>query len=1143
MRRAAVTALVLAAGCAHGPARPGPASTAVAELDHRLLRLGDRPAATRGLRRALAAPGVDPGLESRAAVLAAQRLDLDGAAIHWARVWQAAPHTPLALAGLAWVRAQVPALGPSRAAIRESLAVLRGGSPALRWAVDTLELRLAAALGDREGLQRRVASGPWLRSAVAVDPAGRPLPERLPFHRGWLGPPRGDGEAAGSTWLEVPDGPPREVHLFVEPPGASVWLDEAPVAFEPRAPDPGRLELRVQLAPGVHRLRWSAPRTPGVRLALFDPAGRGPAVGTTTTAPTRLGASTVRVHEGDALGDSPGEAWIAAELGDPRRLPEPAAAARSAVWLERVAALGSAPRPGDAPARPDGASARTLRARAIALDPDLARLRLAAAETLADTLPGEARAHAEAAARLAPARPEPLLLLAELAASADDLVAAERALDAALARRASTEVLRRAAALARRLSAHARADRLEAAAVEVAGVDGPALAVEAWIRQGALDRAEAGLVELADERPEPAEALGRAAELALARGALARAETLARRALAADPGSVRATSALVQLLDRRGRGREADAALEALARRRPDDLELERARAARAGRSPGAPPPGRLAERLRLDRRSVVTATVPADWAGAERVDLLDRYLLRLGPDGRGLGLGHRMVRVQSRRAADEDGEHRAAPDAELLALRTYDRAGRPAEALPHEGVDLRSLVDLAPGHAWEQESLAPVRLDRGEHLEFGFGGPDPLVRAELFVVAPSELALEWASSPGTPAPETWLEGDQRVWAFVAPPRGPSPDEPLGVPDTERRPRVVLGLGTLDEGTASEPRSAARSEVEALVRGRSGLAAVRHLCRLAARTVDAATDAEFDNSTTAAATRRLLERLRGLGLQTERRRFAPLDAPRLEPPRLGFDRALIRVERPEGGAWWLDPTRDGGCSGRAPPEAAGGRWLRDDEAVDFDPGEVDHGGDRVSLELELSADGTLTGTATLRLPPSGTPGPAIADRLTAQLGHPVEVLGPIERRGHDDPAAARWLRVAVRLSAGGPSDGDGTLRLLGTGPSAPLEAGRPGPEPRRTPLLFPGWHQALELRLRLPPEHLPASPPPSWRLSRGRHRAWQIGQVRGRELLVHRRIALDAGRVPPTDVAPLAELIRAIEARSAILVGRGAERR
>lgn len=631
--------------------------------------------------------------------------------------------------------------------------------------------------------------------------------------------------------------------------------------------------------------------------------------------------------------------------------------------------------------------ARGLRARAVGVDPELARAwHDWAAQDAALGRPREAVEHARAALRLRPAfAPAAATLAGALRARGLDFEADE------VLRRAAqegAEVCAAAVPWLRLAQERLRAEEIGQAAAAVAACDvaSPALAsihrrredhaaLEGHLRRrlflhagfDAGVRRDLAALLLATGRAGEAAALFAAlvAERPWDAGlhvALADAQAAASQAAAtagANVGLAAARATLSEAVRHLGHAPEV-------------------ARAARALGLPAA-----------LDDLRVDGATAIRDFvASGRRYDapaaiVLDRSVERVFPSGARAVITHTIVRVQSQDALGRWGEVNVPEGAQVLTLRTVKADGSVRTARPHGTKPSLSAPELAVGDYVESEFLearepdvafAPGFLaDR-----FYFQSLDaPLDRTEYLVVVPADVEVSIDARPGAPALERAPRPDGTIlYRFAAREVPQRFAEEAPPPPVEWLPSVRLGAGATAAGWARyladrlvghdrvtpEVRHAAR-EVRAAAAGAPLLDA---LCRWLSDAVEPGGDV-MESATSVLVRRRgsrvgpLLALGRALGLRADLWLARPhtraaADAPIIDLEPMDFSDLLVRFATPDGPRW-VSPHARRLRAGYLPRDLAGVpalvvgemRATRTESAV---PDER-----RASLEVFLRPDG------------------------------------------------------------------------------------------------------------------------------------------------------------------------------------------
>jgi tetratricopeptide (TPR) repeat protein len=216
-------------------------------------------------------------------------------------------------------------------------------------------------------------------------------------------------------------------------------------------------------------------------------------------------------------------------------------------------------------------------------------------------------------------------------------------------------------------------------------------------------------------------------------------------------GQIRLADALLAA----GQSPRAQQVLTAVAKRRPDSAEVNRA--ARALRIPLPLAP------FRLDGRQVIRDFESSGRTyRAPAVVVLDRTVTRVFPGGAEMTLTHEIVRVQSKDAIEKWGEVSLPERAEILTLRTHKPDGTTREPEEVAGKESVSAADLSIGDYVEKETLELHAPDEAFVADGGFIGDRfffqsfdaPLDRTEYVVVTEPTASAPLSVDARAGAPE-----------------------------------------------------------------------------------------------------------------------------------------------------------------------------------------------------------------------------------------------------------------------------------------------------------------------------------------------------------------------------------------------------
>jgi tetratricopeptide (TPR) repeat protein len=701
---------------------------------------------------------------------------------------------------------------------------------------------------------------------------------------------------------------------------------------------------------------------------------------------------------------------------------------------------------------------------------------------------------------------------------------------------------------------------------------------ELWHGRGEQDRVRAWLGRQLAHTPGRAELRLWWIDRLLGRRQLGEAEQALAEARASlgptHPAAAELALRQAELHDLRGQGDQARALRLAVSRAHPADVRLRRALSAQGGER-GVRLPGDLG----LDARALIADYQRGPALEAGTVVVLDHAAAEVAPDGSALERVHTLVHLQSPEAVEQWGEVGHVPQGALIErLRVLSPDGRAREA------------EIIPG----KDSASLPALKVGDFVELAFvqsvGGRTPLGRAYLgqpFLFQAAQAPIVWsrlsvAVPAGTPlqvdarndAPEARREtvDGLDVWSFERRGAPAVQAERHAPPAQEYLPLVQVGFGlswaTHRALLATELWEASRPvpEVARWARETAGpeggtRAGLRRLFRRAlaeVRQTDRAFDFELPAESMLAARQGnrvtlLVAALRALGLEPRVLLGRSLGQVQTDPglPALGsFPQGLIRVAPADGGSEvWLDPAERFHAFDRLYPYLGGMRALDlgTPEALpealfeELPPVPADRLQKLIRLELELTADGALTGQGSERIDTAQAvqyrdllSSMSEAQRrqvLEAGLGaaFPGARLQGFEIQAldeADEPLILRYRFLAPRQAR----VRQGRLFLRGGFYPYQLVAGLLTPGPRTTPLLMADATMTrTEVSVRLP-LGARVEPPPevtlTGPLSEFRLRVWQEGDL----LRIAKSLKVAPGRVLPGDYPTFSAFCHQVDA-------------
>ncbi|NMB76922.1 MAG: DUF3857 domain-containing protein [Myxococcales bacterium] len=650
-----------------------------------------------------------------------------------------------------------------------------------------------------------------------------------------------------------------------------------------------------------------------------------------------------------------------------------------------------------------------------------------------------------------------------------------------------------------------------------------------------------------------------AVDLELAAGELERARAALDRAEADFGLRPELVKRRVDLLERQNREREAVRWLERLSQLWPWDLHLRLALRVVDGRDrmfSAADGPA--------DPLSIIREYLESDFvAGGDAVLVLDQADLDVAPDGSSVERIHFLVHLLSAAGVERWGEVRdIPPGAQVEMVRSLDASGNSREAEVVPGKESITIPALQTGDFVEiayrvGRRPSGVRAGGFSASRFYFASEGlPIFRSRYTVRVPKGLPLVIRQHNGAPAPSR-----QRVGAFdvyrIERTRTPAlPAEPDAAPLDESAPFVEVGFanGWRDLRDLLSVRLARASRISWPVihfvqqhtpRLWSDAELACSLFREVNRAVRRGSDAgDFDESAASVLMRGEGNRLIALVAVLRAAGFDPavylartISSPVLEyrfPQDGVFTHGVVAVPLSGGKTLWLDPAeRDQPC-GRLFSFLWDQPALRltgspgDDFLTRLPPAPERLPGKEIRLELELGADGTLSGTGRDVLDTAeATRARELLSGFSSALRQQVMENGlsaafPGARleswsmEALDDPERPLVLHYRLRTSGMADLEPDGLVLRGGFFPYR-LAAGLAAQARRARPLLIEDETRLrTTVEIRLPPgatAELPAEVRLEGPLSEFAYRA----RSENGRLILEKNIRVRAGRVAPEE--------------------------
>ena len=452
--------------------------------------------------------------------------------------------------------------------------------------------------------------------------------------------------------------------------------------------------------------------------------------------------------------------------------------------------------------------------KATALDPTNAGLLVALGRQTRQQDPTRALELAERAAAIAPKAFGPFELLYSIHRSREWHPEAVETLQRAAERGAGPRLLFDGATYLRNIGRIDAAEKMEALGIERTTTNKRSRMARRAARRGDLSKAiqlsQANTVDTHVQRAEWSLALGKHDEAIQA----------AKAALQNDPLSARATRMLAIAYAAKGRLQVARSTMDGL-RARGQTSPQQEALIETWGGPPvaGPSPTSWLGQSLKFDPLPLIAplegTTQPRGldasdrWAGHSRVQVLDRLIERVLPNGSAITLRHGIVRLQTKEATDSAGEINLPPDALPLRLRTLKPDGSTVDVDQHEGKDDLSFSALAPGDGVEQKWVSvdsPATPWGGYVRRFFFKSTSPIVRSEFAVIVPKGHKVEYFAYHGAPTPTIREQNDHVIYYWRAENVAPVVPEPRSPHPTEFVPFVVVTVD-IERETALEART------------------------------------------------------------------------------------------------------------------------------------------------------------------------------------------------------------------------------------------------------------------------------------------------------------------------------------------------
>ncbi|MBM4379112.1 MAG: DUF3858 domain-containing protein, partial [Deltaproteobacteria bacterium] len=548
--------------------------------------------------------------------------------------------------------------------------------------------------------------------------------------------------------------------------------------------------------------------------------------------------------------------------------------------------------------------------------------------------------------------------------------------------------------------------------------------VELLRTRGDLQGAISAQAQLASGAADPAGALV-LANLQVAARDWAGAEGTLRSVMALWPRMAQPWKRLGDVYELSGRREEALAAREEALLRDGSDLSLRRAvHHARTGKE--------LLDEFAITAEEAFSryaALQPEEEASSALV--LDAAAVRVYPDGTQVDRIHIIQKALDSAGIQKVAEVNVPQGAQLLSLHTWREDGTRLEPERFEHKETVSLPGVRPGDAVEYEYLL-AHPPRGPGLP-GFTAPsfyfrvvgEPNAWSTYTVAAPlgSGLSVEARQVKVEPpfptaSGELFHHEETRVPPWQREPDGPSsPNEFLPVVTVGTGATGLEGVarsyadGSLDRAQRTHDVDVFAAEAAAGLQGEAAVRAVYAAVMARASGPDAglgqtatATLAEGRGSRTLL----LKAALESLGFEARlvAVRTSSVDAgPVRFPNEALLPYACVRVTLPEGRQVWLDPLVRFAPYGQLPEQAMGGReaWVLPEPGRPLErttsPAAAEPQPKRVTLKLELSADGTLSGAGEEQM----------AGFEAAQFAESLESIPPEQRRQALEQALSRYF--------------------------------------------------------------------------------------------------------------------------------------
>ena len=694
-----------------------------------------------------------------------------------------------------------------------------------------------------------------------------------------------------------------------------------------------------------------------------------------------------------------------------------------------------------------------------------------------------------------------------------------------------------------------------------------------WARQvellrtrGDLAGAVAAQARLAAGAADPAPALSLAALQAAARD-WAGAEATLRGVLSLWPRMAQPWKRLGDVYELSGRMEEALHARDEALLRDGTDLSLRRAvHHARTGKE-------------LLDEFAITADEAFSRYAAlqveeeASTALVLDAAAVRVYPDGTQVDRIHLIQKALDSTGVQKVAEVNIPEGAQLLALHTWREDGTRLEPERFEHKETVSLPGVRPGDSVEYEYLL-THPPRGPGLP-GFTAPsfyfrvvgEPNAWTTYTVAAPAGSGMtvdarQVKVEPPFPTAtgEVFHHEETRVPPWLPEPDGPaSPNEFLPVVTVGTGATGLAGVATgYADGALDRAQRTHDVDVFAAgaAAGRQGEAAVRAVYAAVMARVSgpdaglgqtaAATLAEGRGSRTLL----LKAALESLGFEA---RLVAVRTSSVDPGPVAFPDqarlpyACVRVTLPGGTHTWLDPLVRYAPFGLLPEQAMGGREAhvlpepgRPLERTTT-PAAVEPRPKRVTLTLELAADGTLSGTGEEKM--SGFE--------AAQFAESLDSVPPEQRRQALEQALSRYfggaelsgievdaprevgaeLALRYRFVARGFARREGQS-LVVPPLSFPGQLGRRFLQvrSRQTPLVLEGSEAvAFEATLVLPERAALQEPLSGVSLEGPLGHFERSERQEGRAISIHETMRLRMGRVPPADYEPFAVFVGQVD--------------